>query len=116
MFIRNFRYLRRGVAGIVGFYLFCGFCEKFSIRTVCQWREVILNYKWQPKDDLIALLLFKIGATDDLVIKSALEIGCPTDSLKLRIKNFEYLKFGTGNMDHASEQTKDIFNKFQRLL
>lgn len=72
-----------------------------------------MAYSWEPKDDLIALLLFKIGASKSLIEKSAEEIGCPPKSLVLRIKNLEYLKFGTGSMDHASAQTKDIFNKFQ---
>jgi hypothetical protein len=75
-----------------------------------------MNYKWQSKDDLIALLLFKIGASEGLIEKAAAEIGCPAESLTMRIKNFEYLKFGTGGMDHASAQTKEIFNKFQGLI
>jgi len=75
-----------------------------------------MTYSWKAKDDLIALLLFKTGASEEILKKASLEIGCPIDSLKMRIKNFEFLKNGTGGMNHTATQTKDIFNKFQALL
>jgi len=75
-----------------------------------------MNYKWESKDDLIALLLFKIGASNEIIERASLEIGCPSGSLKMRIQNLEFLKNGTGRMDHCAKQTEDIYKKFQSLL
>lgn len=75
-----------------------------------------MSYKWEPKDDLIALLLFKIGASNEVIEKASLEIGCPAGSLKKRIQNLEFLRHGTGGMDHFAKQTEDIFNKFKSIL
>lgn len=60
-----------------------------------------MSYKWEPKDDLIALLPFiKIGASNEVIERVSLEIRCPSDFLKKRIQKVEFLRHGTGGMDH----------------
>lgn len=65
-----------------------------------------MTYKWESKDHLIALLLFKIGASSKDIEKATEEIGLPVCSLKKRIQNVEYLRHGTGKMSHFAKQTK----------
>lgn len=75
-----------------------------------------MPYSWEPKDDLIALLLFKLNADTATIKQIASEIGCPHGSLKKRIQNIEYLHCGTGKMYKASIQTKQIYKKHKNLL
>lgn len=75
-----------------------------------------MPHQWKPTDDLIAVLLYKIKASDAAIAKAAHEIGCPEGSLKKRIENVEYLDRGTGGMDHFAKQTEAIYNAFWPII
>jgi hypothetical protein len=75
-----------------------------------------MNHSWEEKDDLIAFLLFKQNASKSAIARAAMIIGCSSESLQMRIKNFTFLQNGTGSMNHSSAKTKKIFDKFKGVL
>ena len=73
-----------------------------------------MKHSWNESHDLIAYLMYRNGTSEKFIEVASTVIGTTVDSLKMRIKNFEYLDKGTG-LDHVAAQSKNVYNKFKGL-
>ena len=71
-----------------------------------------MTHAWDDKDELIAYLLFRRSASQDLVEASARVIGCSPASLQMRIENLRNLDNGTQGLPNVAQRTVSIYSAF----
>lgn len=75
-----------------------------------------MNHKWTECDDLVALYLYKHGASQigHSLDSIARRLGIGEDSMKMRLRNFQSID-GGGGLSNVAAQSRSIFAKFGGL-
>lgn len=66
------------------------------------------KHKWSKTDDFVAFYLYKHGSKTDIELV-ALKLGIKVNSLKMRIKNYEFLANSKG-LSNFSKQSKFTYD------
>ena len=73
-----------------------------------------MKYTWTKEADYFAYCLYKTkNCNSNILNKVADFLGCKPGSLKMRIKNFEYLDTNSTGLSNYAKQSKEVYLQFQ---
>lgn len=68
------------------------------------------RHNWTKQDDYYVYSLYKLRISDISKLKKvAQDIGCKLSSLKMRIKNFEYIDTKTSGLSNYGKISKEVY-------
>lgn len=72
------------------------------------------KHNWTRQDDYYIYCLYFLKISDKQKLeKVAQEIGCKLGSLKMRIKNFEYIDTKTSGLSNYGKLTEEVFGELK---